>query len=261
MEKYLPLALIIASIINMVYNKADPCKGSVLYFLENKMKFFLESIKKFKYIWILVIVFAAMIYIANETRLGREEIVYPEALDEVVATVEGQDITLRDFAVYVAHEEAVVQEQAIVYDEEDTRKYWSVRTKEGFVNQVARNEAMSMAIHDELFYQLSLELELTLTEEELKELENDVNDFWLDLVDEGKDTRLGITREDVYNTMKKIACAEKAQFIYAGMNGVDFSDYDYAKEEFLEFLSNYEYEVNEKVLNRIDFGDVTLTHE
>ncbi len=225
------------------------------------MKTFLQSMKKFRVLWILVLVFAAMIYIGNETRLSREEIVYPESLDKVVATVQGQDITLRDFAVYVAHQEAAVQDQALAYDIDDPRKYWHVRTDMGFVNQVARREAMSMAIHDELFYQLYQELNMKFSEEEQAILNNQVEDFWTDLVDEEKDVRLGITKEDVYHTMYKIACAQKAQMVYAGIQAVDYEDMDYAAEEFLDFLSDYEYEVNDNVLNRLDFGDITLVYE
>jgi len=225
------------------------------------MKTFLQSMKKFRVLWILVLVFAAMIYIGNENRLSREEIVYPESLDKVVATVQGQDITLRDFAVYVAHQEAAVEDQALAYDIDDPRKYWHVRTDMGFVNQVARREAMSMAIHDELFYQLYQELNMKFSEEEKAILNNQVEDFWTDLVDEEKDVRLGITKEDVYHTMYKIACAQKAQMVYAGIQAVDYEDMDYAAEAFLDFLSDYEYEVNDNVLNRLDFGDITLVYE
>lgn len=225
------------------------------------MKTFFESMKKFRVLWILALVFAVMIYIANETRLSREEIVYYESLDKVVATVQGKDFTLRDFAVYVAHQEAAVQEQALAYDMDDTRKYWRVRTDMGFMNQVARKEAMSMAIHDELFYQLYQELNMELTEEEQNILDSRVEDFWMDLVDEEKDGRLGISKEDVYQTMYKIACAQKAQMVYAGILAVDYEDLDYAEEAFLDFLSDYEYKVNDNVLNRLDFGDITLIHE
>ena len=225
------------------------------------MKTFWESMKKFRVLWILVLVFAILTFLANETRLNRESIVYCDSLNLVVATVQGKDFTLRDFAVYVAHQEAAVQDQALAYDIDDTRKYWNVRTDMGFVSQVARNEAMSMAIHDELFYQLYLELNMEFSEEERSLIQNNVEDFWADLVDEEKDVRLGIAKEDVYNTMYKIACSQKAQMVYAGMLAVDYEDLDYASEEFLDFLSDYEYEVNEKVLNRLDFGDITLTHE
>lgn len=225
------------------------------------MKTFLESVKKFRVLWILVLVFLILLFIANEISLNKGDIVYPESLDVVVATVQDEEITLRDFAIYVAHEEAAVQEQALAYDMDNTRKYWSVRTDMGFMNQVARNEAMSMAIHDELFYQLYQELNIEFSDEEMKMIQNDSDDFWSDLVDEEKDVRLGITKEDVYNSMYKIACAQKAQMVYAGINAVDYEDMDYAEEAFLDFLSDYEYEVNDKVLNRIDFGEVTLIHE
>lgn len=225
------------------------------------MKTFFESMKKFRVLWLVVLAFVALLYIANETRLSRAEIVYSESLDVVVATVEGADITLRDFAVYVAHQEDAVQDQALAYDEDNTRKYWNVRTEMGFVNQVARNEAMSMAIHDTLFYQLYQDLDIALSDEEQTYLQNDVEDFWLDLVDEEKDTKLGISREDVYNTMYRIACAQKAQFVYASMSGVDYADFNYAEEEFLDFLEDYEYDVKDNVLNRLDFGDITLEHE
>lgn len=225
------------------------------------MKTFWESMKKFRVLWIFVLIFAALIYIANETNLSRKNLVYPESLDEVVATVQGKAITLRDFAVYVAHQEASVQEQAYAYDMENTQKYWNVRTDLGFISQVARNEAMSMAIHDELFYQLYEELKLAFTEEELSRVQNETDDFWQDLVDEEKEQRLGISKDDVYQTMYKIACSQKAQHVYAGMLAVDYSDLDYASEEFLDFLSDYDYEVKDSVLNRLDFGDITLIHK
>lgn len=225
------------------------------------MKTFFDSMKKFRVLWILILAFAAMFYIANETRILRAEIIYPQSLDMIVASVEGVDITLRDFAVYVVHQEREVQDQALAYDVNDTRRYWNVRTDMGFINQVARNEAMSMAIHDTLFYHLYQDLDIELSEEEQAYLQNDVDDFWMDLVDEEKDTKLGISKEDVYNTMYRIACAQKAQFVYAGINGVGYEDFDYAEEEFLDFLERYEYDVKDNVLNRLDFGDITLEHK
>lgn len=216
--------------------------------------------KKFRVLWIFTLLMLVVTFVANETRLERERITYPESLDLVLATVQQKEFTLRDFAVYVAHQEAEVQDQALAYDMNNTRKYWNVRTELGFISQVARDEAMSMAIHDELFYQLYQEYEMEFSEAELEIIQNEADDFWTDLVDEEKDVRLGITKEDVYQTMYKIACAQKAQMIYAGILAVDYEDLDYASEEFLVFLSDYEYKVNEKVLNRIDFGNVTLIH-
>lgn len=225
------------------------------------MKSFFKSMKKFRVLWIFSLLFFGLTFLANQAYLDGQQIVYSESLDTVLATVQGEDFTLRDFAVYVAHQEAEVQDQALTYDMNDTKKYWNVRTDLGFINQVARNEAMSMAIHDELFYQLYQDLNMEFSQDELVLIQNDAEDFWNDLVDEEKDSRLGIQKEDVYNTMYKIACSQKAQMVYAGILAVDYEDLDYASEEFLEFLSDYEYKVNDKVLNRLDFGDITLIHE
>ena len=179
------------------------------------MKTFFESMKKFRVLWIFSLLFFCLTLLANQAYLEGQQIVYSESLDTVLATVQGEEFTLRDFAVYVAHQEAAVQDQALAYDMNDTKKYWNVRTDLGFINQVARNEAMSMAIHDELFYQFAMELQLKLTEEELQILQNDVDDFWFDLTDDGKEEKLGITKEDIYAAMEKIAYAQKAQYICA----------------------------------------------
>lgn len=229
--------------------------------IEADMNTFLQSVKKFRVLWIVVLLIVVVTFIGDETRRGREDIIYPEALDLVVATVGEEDITLREFALYVAYQEAEVQKQAEVYDPDNTRKYWNVHTDGVFVSHAARNEAMSMAIHDELFYQMAVELKLELSEEEKEILQNDVDDFWYDLTDDGKEEKLGITKDDIYIAMEKIAYAQKAQFICAGIDGVKYSDYDYYEEVFLDFLSDYEYKVYDKVLNRLDFGDITLEHE
>ena len=224
------------------------------------MKLFLQSVKKFRVLWIFVTIFALASILANNSRINREDIVYPESLDMVVATIRGHELTLRDFALYVAHQEIEVQKLAEVYDSEDTRRYWNVHTDGIYISHAARNEAMSMAIHDMLFYQFAEEFNVELTEAERSILQNDVDDFWYDLTDDRKEERLGVTKEDIYIAMEKIAYAQKAQAICAGIDGVKYSDYDYYEEEFLDFLSDYEYEVNDKVLNRLDFGDITLVH-
>ncbi len=227
--------------------------------MEN-MKIIWEKYKKYRLVVGLVLFMILMVFVADDTRKSREEIIYPESLDLVAATVEGEEITLRDFAIYVAHQEMEVQKQAEVYNPDNTHQYWNVHTDRGFISQVARDEAMTMAIHDELFYQLSKEYDLSLSEEERKILNNKAEDFWYDLTDDDKHLRLGITKEEAYASMEKIAIAQKGQSIYAGMNGVKYEDYNFSEEVFLEFLENYNYTVDDSVLGRIDFGDVTLTH-
>lgn len=224
------------------------------------MKIFLESMKKFRVLWIFVLIILVLSLVANSSYESRQKLVYHESLDMVIASVYGEEITLREFAVYVAFQEEEVQNQAIVYNSEDTRKYWNTHLNGEFISITARNTAMDMAIHDELFYQLSLELKIGLSEDEQTILNNDVEDFWSDLVDEEKEKKLGISKTDVYDSFYKIACAQKAQFVYAGMHGVKYDDYNFNEEVYASFLEKYEYKVEEKVLERLNFGDITLEH-
>ena len=47
---------------------------------------------------------------------SRKELSYTECLDQTAVTVNGQKVTFREAALYVAYEEQSVQEQALVYD-------------------------------------------------------------------------------------------------------------------------------------------------
>lgn len=85
----------------------------------------------------------------------KQNIVYNEHLDDVAVTVNGKELTLRDMAFYVAFEEMNVEKQALVYDSGNPNKYWNIHTNGEFVRVTARKAAMSMAIHDEIFYEMA----------------------------------------------------------------------------------------------------------
>ena len=224
------------------------------------MDVFLESMKKYRVLWGFTLIMLLMAIYTLIQGDQRSMLVYNQNLDEVVATVQGEEITLRDFAVYVAYQEMEIDRQAKVYNPDNPKEYWGLHTNGQFIKVAARQGAVNMAIHDILFYQLGQELKLVLTEEEQTILDNDVADFWSDLTDDDKEQRLGITKDELYDAMHKIALAEKAQYIYARMNGYAYEDYVFSAEEYQEFLQGYEYTIDEKVLNRIDFGDVTLNY-
>lgn len=224
------------------------------------MEQFKKSFKKFRMVWIVVLVVSAVIWLSKLDIQKKKGLVYKESLDEVVATVEDTDITLRDFAVYVAYQEQEVDASAKIYDKENPQKYWGLHTNGTFIKFQARNEAMSMAIHDRLFYLLSKELDISLTEEEHNIVKNNTMDFWSDLLDDEKQLVLGIFYEDVQRTMEQIALAEKCQHIYAEMDGLQMEDYDFAGEEYQEFSKDYKIKVYDQVLEQLNFGRITLNY-
>lgn len=219
--------------------------------------------QKFGRYMITVILLAVVVVMGiGALRQGqmKQKLVYPDSLDQVAAVVEEQSLTLRQVAFYVAYEEMEVNKMAVAYEEEDTNQYWNLRVDGTFVRDSARNAAIQMAIHDEIFYRMAVEEEVTLPEAEQESLHNSIEDFWNDLSDyEGAD-KLGIEREDIENTMEHIAYAQYYQTVYAMMQEADFQDYDFTGEEYQKLMKDYQYEINKNVWSRVDFGNVILEH-
>ena len=103
---------------------------------------------------VLIAVVLVMLMRNNNSMTNARPLVYRESLDEVAAQINGETLTLRDMAFYVGYEEYQIQQEALVYDPDDPNRYWSMRVEGGFMNAVARKNAMQMALHDELFYQI-----------------------------------------------------------------------------------------------------------
>lgn len=190
----------------------------------------------------------------------RQDINYPEALDEVVAYVDDQAITLKDFAFYVAYEEMNVEEQAYVYEPGNTSKYWNLHIDGEFVRIAARNSAVDMAIHDRIFYDMALEDGVELDDEEMQFLINSQQDFLSDISDYGGLEKLGVDEEVICSSMEKAALAQKYQEVYAELNGKEISDYDFSAEGYNALLADTDYKINKEVLERLDFGNITLEH-
>ena len=70
------------------------------------------------------------------------------------------------------------------------------------MNAVARKNAMQMALHDELFYQMAMEEGITLDDNDQKHMDNKLEDFWEDLTERQGETALGISRKDAKRRSK-----------------------------------------------------------
>ena len=190
----------------------------------------------------------------------KQNIVYNEHLEDVAVTVNGKELTLRDMAFYVAYEEMNVEKQALVYDSDNPNKYWNIHTNGEFVRVAARKAAMSMAIHDEIFYEMAKKESITLTDDEKAALKNSEKDFWYDLSDIDGAKKLGVEKKDIYSSMEKSAIARKYQEIYEGLDNADITDYDFSGGRYEKLLEKNNYKIKEKVWKRVDMGNVTLDH-
>lgn len=95
---------------------------------------------------VLIAVVLVMLMRNNNSMTNARPLVYRESLDEVAAQINGEKLTLRDMAFYVGYEEYQIQQEALVYDPDDPNRYWSMRVEGGFMNAVARKNAMQMAL-------------------------------------------------------------------------------------------------------------------
>ena len=190
----------------------------------------------------------------------RDPLDYSKSLELAAVTVNGETLTLRQMAFYVAYEEAQVERDALLYDEKHPTRYWNTNMGGSYVRVSARNAAMEMAVHDEIFYRMAEDEGIQLTDEEEEYLRKAENDFWGDLSETGGDKRMGITEQDIMDTMRKITLAEKYQRIYALLHNASFEDYDFTREAYQELLKEQDYKIHEAVWKRVSFGSVTLHH-
>ena len=210
--------------------------------------------------FILVATLVCLVVYSGRQGDKRRKIVYSQSLDLVAAQINGEDLTLRDLAFYVAYEENQVEQQALAYNCEDTSRYWNMRTDHTYIRIAARNAAIQMALHDELFYQMAQQEEIRLSEQEEELLATSVADFWADLTDDEKENMLGIEYEDIAESMEKMAYAQKMQFIYSQLNNTDYETYDFSTDTYAAMLEEQDYKIYEDVWGRVDFGNVTLVH-
>lgn len=205
---------------------------------------------------LLVLVLILGVY-SLKTGNSKTRLVVSESLEEQVAVVNGQILTIADLAFYIAFVEAQVEEDALIYNPGNTREYWKIHANGTFITTEARKTAMDMAVHDELFFQLSEEAGLELDGSEEEYLANTQYDFWSDLSEEQKEA-LGVGQELLDASMRKIALAEKYQWMLSEMEDEEFEAYSYQGEAYHKLLETYDYEVNEEIWSRIPFGRVTV---
>lgn len=182
---------------------------------------------------------------------------YAEHMDDVAVTIDGDEYQFRDLAFYLAYQEMAIEEQAKVYDLENTHRYWNVYTNGSFLRVEGREAAMNMAVHDVIFYNMAAEDKLELTQEEWDYARNRKTDFWNDLEEEGQ-KRLGVSEEEINTTFEHMALAQKAQQLLADAHGVDHKEYDVNGSRYQELLQEHTYRINENLWERLKFGSIVM---
>ena len=187
------------------------------------------------------------------------DVEYSECLDEVIFTANGQDVQMKDLGFYILYEEREVENQAKVYNPDNTKDYWNLHVDGVFIQVQAKDTILNMAIHDKLFYQKAVEENLTLDAKEEKQLRNAISDFWMDLLDEQLE-KMPVGDEYIAEAMRQIALAEKYQAKLAKKNGKSYASYQWDGYEYQKWLEKQTVKINDKLWDKITVGDITLSH-
>lgn len=215
--------------------------------------------QKIKFTIILFVIAVVLGVLAFNEYQNKQDLVFADSLDKAVLMVDGQQLTLSDMAFYIAYQEGEIEKSARIYNPENTDEYWNLYTNNNFLRAAGKQAVLDMAVHDEIFYRLAVEEDVKLSEEEEEHLANDVYDFWSDLEEEQR-AALGVSEEVLAESMRKIALAEKYQYLLAAMKQKSAEDYTYCGKAYEKMLEEHEYTVEEKVWERVPFGSVTVNH-
>ncbi|MCR4649041.1 MAG: hypothetical protein K5776_08185, partial [Lachnospiraceae bacterium] len=150
-----------------------------------------------------------------------------EHLDETVVTVDGKDVTLREFGYYVYQIEEYTQEQAMVYNPEDPNEWWNTHFSSGpdsqFVCDYAKKVALNLCIEDEIFYEEALDEGLLLNEDGEAKVRADASEM-INKMDSKQMNTTGLDETIILEmTKKQLLSATYAEFL---VKTVDFYEYE-----------------------------------
>ncbi len=95
---------------------------------------------------------------------------YSKHFDDAVISVDGANISLREFGYYIFEVEAFVQKQALLYDPENPKHWWNTHFSAGmdsqFVCDYAKKVAINSCIADEIYYREAVRNGFTLSGDE-----------------------------------------------------------------------------------------------
>lgn len=186
---------------------------------------------------------------------------YGAVLDEVAFSVDGNVKTFRDMAFYIANQERIVEEEALIYNRKSSKDYWNMHTNGQFIAVAAKDAVYDMAVHDTIMYDLAVSEGIRLSKEQEKEVENSIMDFWMDLLDDQEEKLLSYTtKEAVDEAIYKKAVAEVYQDYLAVVNNHAYVYYDVDADGYEDIKKEHKIEKS-KIWKDVVMGEITIHHD
>ena len=221
----------------------------------------------------IIIILIANVILIVAAICGRilSRFVYEDHLDEPLITVDDTEITLRDFGYYIYEVEEFVQNQALLYDPENPKHWWNTHFSAGmdsqFVCDYAKKVAVKTCISDEIYYKRALSEGVVLSSAEVNQAMVEAKLIFSGMTGDQL-ARTGLDENILTNMRIKQALANKYSDnlaktqSFVGYTGDPDKlvkwDGEYYQEK---ILSEHTVKTNDKVLNRITLGKITVNYE
>ena len=192
---------------------------------------------------------------------------YEDHLDEVVISVDSNDLTLREFGYYIYTTEEFVQKQALLYDPEDPLHWWNTHFSAGldsqFVSELAMKTAINTYLSHIIYYNEAQRAGMTLNTSEEETAFKEATELYSKMSDLNRE-RTGLDEVLIYSVIRRRVLAAK----YAGRLALnmDISGFEDDPSVLLGGDGDYFQNVilpqhtvvkNEKLMKHLKMGRVT----
>lgn len=187
---------------------------------------------------------------------------YENELNTVAIRTTEENIPLRALSYYFMIEEESVNETALTYDAENPKAYWGLYVNNTFVSDEARDTAINYFLRDHLYYNLAMEEQMSLTEEEWEEVYLKTGDILEGLTE--KQQSLHMTEEDVQQALMENQLADNYILKHAKEQGLEMTEevlsayYGINSSFFKNLKEEKEVTPDEELLDNIRMGSLTI---
>lgn len=209
---------------------------------------------------IIILCFTAIgfIYVNNRSK---DKFAYEDNLDKTVVTINDYSYDLREVSYYVIKMEAFVDNAANAYNENNPKAYWNLYINHTFVSKAAHDNCMKLVIRDFMYANEAAKLGLTLTDERLEEVEDEVHTILKNMSPEQMSIT-NYTDKELYDILYRVAMAEAyVTYLMDKDSSLTEEDLDTEGTYFEEMKENYDIDINDKIWDKIDLGRITINKD
>ncbi len=177
-------------------------------------------------------------------------------LDTKTVTVDDKDIDFKTMLYYIITIENSASTQANLYSD-NPKDYWNIHVNGEFMSVLAKKKALNQAVYDEIYFNLAIENNISLTNDEYALLQSKARDFYNDMSDYQKELS-EFDYNYVFNCISKSAMAEKYNDYIGYTYGYSNEQLGVEGSYYQDILSSHSYSVNNDIWDKISMGRVTL---